>query len=171
MSGLLFLTSQDFHIQQGTKGSILCHNIPGFTLVLFYSNQCPHCKQLIPIFKRLPGTIGGCQFGMVNVSTNRACIKESKNTIAPISYVPYIILYISGKPYMSYSGPHEASELRRFVVEVANKLKQKQQFTDEKKVRQPKGGIGIPEYSIGQPLFGDDMDVTYLDFDEAYETK
>ena len=49
MSGLLFLTNDDFVLNKGTKGNILCTSIQGFSLILFYSTQCPHCKSLIPI--------------------------------------------------------------------------------------------------------------------------
>ena len=131
MAGLLFLSSDDFSVAKGSKGNILCHSIPGFSLILFYSTQCTHCQQLIPIFKRLPGTIGGCQFGMINVSSNKQCVRMSKNTIAPISYVPYIVLYIQGKPFMRYNGPHDSNEIRRFVIEVANKVQSKQKFSPE----------------------------------------
>jgi hypothetical protein len=165
MSGLLFLTSEDFTISKGTKGNILCHSIPGFSLILFYSTQCEHCQLLIPIFKKLPGTIGGCQFGMVNVGANKAVVRMSKETIAPITYVPYIVLYINSKPFMSYRGPHDAGEIRRFVFEIAQKVNSKQKFSDEAAIKEdPRGGI--PAYTIGHPLCGDD--VCYLEFDEAY---
>lgn len=166
MSGLLFLTSDDFITSKGTKGPILCHSIPGFSLILFYSNQCPHCKMLIPIFKCLPGTIGGCQFGMLNVGANKDCIRMSKETIAPINYVPYIVLYINGRPFMRYQGPYDQNEIKRFVIDVAQKVQNKQKFSDDKVKEDPRGGI--PQYTIGHPLYGDD-DVTYLEFDTAYE--
>ena len=118
MSGLLFLTSDDFNVAKGTKGNILCNSIPGFSLILFYSNQCPHCGNLLPIFKRLPGTIGGCQFGMLNVSSNKLCVKMSKSTIVPIQYVPLLILYINGRPFIKYSGAHEENEIKNFILEV-----------------------------------------------------
>ena len=165
MSGLLFLTSQDFTIQKGAKGNILCHGIPSFSLILFYSTQCEHCQTLIPIFKRLPGSVGGCQFGMINVSANKACVRMSKNTIAPISYVPYIVLYINGKPFMKYNGPHDNGEIRRFVLEVANKVQNKQKFSD-KQVKD--NGRTIPEYAVGKPLFGQDDRICYLPMDDAY---
>jgi len=166
MSGLLFLTTEDFSIQKGVKGTILCNSIPGFSLILFYSTECKHCKILIPIFKRLPGTIGGVQFGMVNVVSNKACIKMSKDTIAPITYVPYIVLYIHGKPFMSYKGPHDSAEIRRFVLEVANKMQTKQKFSPENVKEDPKGGLS--QYTLGKPLYGDDDNLTYLTFSEAY---
>jgi len=166
MSGLLFLSSDDFQIAKGTKGNILTNSIPGFSLILFYSTQCQHCQTLIPIFKKLPGTIGGCQFGMINVSSNKNVVRMSKETIAPITYVPYIVLYINGRPFMRYQGPHDASEIRRFVLEVAQKIQSKQKFSDENVKEDPRGGI--PAYTIGHPLYGPDDKICYLPFLDAY---
>lgn len=170
MSGLLFLTSDDFGIQRGTKGPILCTNIQGFSLVLFYSTQCSYCQSLIPIFKRLPGSVGGCQFGMINVSHNKQCVLMSRQTIAPIKEVPYIVLYVNGKPYMRYRGPHDPREIGRFIVEVAQKVQANQSFAkDDKRIKEdPRGGI--PAYTIGHPLIGQGPDdkVCYLEFDNAY---
>lgn len=164
MSGLLFLTSEDFNVQRGAKGQILCHEIQGFSLILFYSTHCVHCQGLIPIFKSLPGTIGGCQFGMINVSNNRSCVEMSKQSITPIKYVPYIVLYINGKPFMVYKGPYDAEEIRRFVIEVANNVQKKQQFS---KAQVKEESNSIPSYTIGVPVCGDD-NVCYLEFLNAY---
>ena len=167
MSGLLFLSSEDFTVAKGSKGDILCNSIPGLSLILFYSTVCEHCQTLIPIFKRLPGSIGGCQFGMINVSSNKQCVMMSKDTIAPIKYVPYIVLYVQGKPFMKYSGPHQDSEIKRFVLEVAKKLQSKQKFSSEN-VKDSKKTI--PEYTTGHPICGEG-DVCYLEFDGAYGKK
>jgi hypothetical protein len=94
----------------------------------------------------------------------------SKDTISPISYVPYIVLYIQGKPFMRYNGPHDAEEIKRFVIEVANKIQSKQTFSSEN-VKEPQNGKGIPEFSIGKPLCGQDDDVCYLNFNDAYNDK
>jgi len=166
MSGLLFLTSADFQKQNGQKGPILATNIQGFSLILFYSTQCSHCKTLIPIFKGLPGTVGGCQFGMINVSHNKQCVLLSRETIAPIKVVPYIILYINGKPYMRYHGPHDKKEIGRFIVEVAQKFQKNENFVKDKRVKDDP--TGIPAYTIGKPLYGPDAKVCYLEFDNAY---
>ena len=168
MSGLLFLGNEDFFVSKGSKGPILCNSIDGFSLILFYSIKCQHCQILIPIFKNLPGTIGGCQFGMMNVSANKQCIKMSKETIAPITYVPYLVLYIGGKPFMRYHGPHDINEIRRFIIEVSQKVNNKQKFAIEssssttKEIKQ-----NIPGYAIGHPLVGED-NITYLNFEDAY---
>ena len=166
MSGLLFLTTEDFFIKQGSKGNILCTAIPELSLILFYSTQCSHCQILIPMFKTLPGTISGCQFGMINVSTNKQCIFMSKETISPIVYVPNIILYADGQPFMRYNGPHHIDEIKRFIIEVSNKINQKQKFTANVTIKKDNKKT-IPEYSIGLPLCGND-DKCYLNMDDAY---
>lgn len=166
MSALLFLTSDDFSIQKGTKGPIMCHSIPDFSLILFYSTRCEHCNTLVPIFKQLPRYIDGCQFGMVNVGTNKKCVMMSRETIAPITVVPYIILYYNSRPHMRYQGPYDIREIAKFVVEVTKAVRGKQQFMSQTAVIQKKNN-SIPEYTIGHPLCGDDG-VCYLDFNDAY---
>jgi len=168
MSGLLFLTTDDFSVQRGIKGPIMCtNNMQGFSLILFYSTECQHCQSLIPIFKRLPGSVGGCQFGMINVSNNKQCVIMSRSTIAPIKVVPYIVLYINGKPHMRYNGPYVAEEIGRFIVEVARKVQSQDTTEKDERIKEdPRGGI--PAYTIGHPLYGPDDKICYLDFDDAY---
>ncbi len=163
MSGLLFLTHEDFSLVPCPKGNLLCTNIKGFSLKLFYSTACEHCQTLIPIFKRLPGTINGCQFGIVNVSTNKPLIVMSRESIAPIEYVPYIVLYNNGRPYMRYNGPHVMSEIQRFVYEVASNLQNRTAFAPDVLKKE---GKPIPEYCIAKPKC--DELVCYLQMDEAY---
>jgi thioredoxin-like negative regulator of GroEL len=172
MNALLFLSSDDFSIENGTRGPVLSHSVKGFSLIFFYSTQCVHCQSFIPIFKRLPGTIGGCQFGMINVSKNKDVIRMSRDTIAPITYVPYICLYINGKPFIRYDGPHDEGELRRFVLEVATKVQNKDKFAAQGTPQTPShpnikdNDKGIPAYTIGKPVC--EEGVCYLDFEEAY---
>ena len=59
-SGLLFLNKQDFNLSQGKNGMLLTNNIPGVSLLLFYSPRCPNSNAFLPIFKKLPTIINGC---------------------------------------------------------------------------------------------------------------
>jgi hypothetical protein len=172
MSGLLFLQASDFSIQTGQKGDIVCNNIRGISLILMYSVKCQYCQNLIPIFKRLPGTIGGCQFGMINVSTETDIVVMSKNSISPIKYVPLIVLYVNGKPFIRYDGPHTDHDIRTFLFEVTSKIQAKEKFSSEKGANpnipaNGKNSREIPEYTVGFPLYGEDDDF-YLEFNEAY---
>lgn len=168
MSGLLFLARDDFKQVSGNRGTLMCTEISGFSLILFYSTQCQHCQNMIPIFKSLPGSISGCQFGMINVSKNKDIVKLSKETIAPITYVPYVILYHNGKPYMRYDGPSDFKEIQNFVVEVANSIQSRQSFTSEKKDDGGEKQRYVPAYTVGIPKPGGRDDVCYLEYDDAY---
>lgn len=135
-TGLLFLDNDDYYRTEGQKGPILCHKIKGLSLIFYYSTECPHCQSFIPEFKKLPGRIGGCQFGMVNVNKNVKLIKLSQNTIAPIQFVPYIMLYVDGKPFVRYDGEHNLNMIMDFIIDVNKKLKQREQFLDQEKQKQ-----------------------------------
>ena len=166
MSGLLFLAKDDFKQISGNRGTLMCTEISGFSLILFYSTQCTFCQNMMPIFKTLPGSISGCQFGMINVSKNKDIVRLSKETIAPITYVPYVILYHNGKPYMRYDGPADLKAIQEFIVEVANSIQSRQSFTTEKK--DEKTEKSIPAYTVGTPKPTGRDDVCYLEYDEAY---
>lgn len=170
MSGLLFLTSKDFFIGKGVQGKILCHTIPSFSLILFYSTRCQHCNDLLPIFKRLPGTINNCQFGIINVSSKegRPVLAMAKETIAPVEFVPFIILYVGGRPFLRFNGPRDETIIKQFVVETAKKIQERQPFSAGDGVKQHKKGKGIPEYSLGTPLCGKDK-VCYLTEEDLLE--
>jgi thiol-disulfide isomerase/thioredoxin len=165
MNSLLYLTVDDFGLQKSSQGgNILCHRVQGFVLVLFYSTKCQPCKELIPIFKSLPGRIMGCQFAMVNVN-NRRLVEMMKNNISPIEAVPAIYLYINGKPYMKYEGSRTDHDLLSFVMDVINNLQAKRAFAPGR-VKQ-EVGEAIPGYSIGVPLSGDkNKQVCYLKLED-----
>lgn len=167
MSGLLFLTDEYFKILSTPEGEVLGTNIRGISLILFYSTQCPYCEPYIPIFKKLPGTVGGCQFGMINISTHRSVVEKSKNTIIPLTYVPYIVLYSNGKPVVSYDGPPNEYEIKNFIMTMVQSHQTKQQFIAEKEVEQSTQS-SIPEYTIGRPK---NFQKCYLEWDNAYQTK
>jgi thiol-disulfide isomerase/thioredoxin len=155
---LLFLSSDDFSVFRDNQSekNLLCHDISGFSLVLFYSNHCEYCGYLIPIFKTLPNILKGCHFAMINVSQNQQIIQMSNYTITPLEYVPYIILYIDGKPYMRYDGAPDLNDIRSFIIEISNsfqnKFNRQDRHEDNKNVKNVQGSI--PSYTIGVPLCG-----------------
>lgn len=131
MSGILFLGNDDFQIRQGDQGMLLTltYDSKGLTLVLFYSKECPYCDSLINKFKQLPNFVNGCQFAMVNVNRNMSVVERSKNTVAPITYVPDVILYVNGMPYIRYDGPHDINHIKEFIISIYQKI-QKTSFTE-----------------------------------------
>ena len=195
MSGILYLNADDFIVKKGEKGELLCLNyeVQGLSLVLFYSNECQHCNKLLVKYKQLPYNINGCQFTMININKmdNRKVVQLSNKTIVPITYVPDIILYVDGIPYMRYDGSHDIENIKNFIIEIYREL-QKTQFMDTKRNSQTqkssstsqvkrtnsiprttsnekKTTNSIPAYTIGKPkCTGDRDDVCYLSFNQAY---
>lgn len=126
MSGILYLSADDFIVRKGEKGNLLCLNydVQGLSLVMFYSNECQHSTRLMAKYKQLPFNINGCQFTMINVNRpdNRRVVQLASQTIVPITYVPDVILYVDGVPYMRYDGAHEIHAIKAFIVDVYQQL-------------------------------------------------
>ena len=177
-TGLFFLNDDNFNVQTDPNGKKLCVNIEGYSLVFFYSQNCTHCQQLIPIYKKLPNAVGGCTFAMVNINASSGVVAKSKATQAPIKYVPLIVLYISGKPFMRYDGPHKFEEIKRFVIEIATKMSKKPRAEGASKQNNgniqaaQKKQISVPAYTIGMPKNSGPRNATqYIKFDNAYMGK
>lgn len=157
MTSLLFLDNDDFYIQQG----MLSHSIKGISLLMFYANECSYSHKIAPIFKQLPRVINGCQFGLVNLSMNPGIIDMSQSTILPIEYVPLIVLYNNGTPYIKYDGEGTLEGLTQFVIDVSNHIYE-DTFHDNYSGEEPSSSATsstsatkqrkIPEYSYGIPL-------------------
>jgi thioredoxin-like negative regulator of GroEL len=181
MTGLLFLQSNDFKLIDGMKGPIMATQIKGISLVVFYSSKCVHCQKLLPVIKNLCNSIQGCQFGIVNVGNSKECILLSRNTKNPINVVPYVILYINGRPYIRYQGPHTQEDITQFIVEVTTSaaanynsnenIQNRVTNSDKNNKQYIKHGSKIPAYCLGHPICGDGEDVCYLEFDGAYDNK
>lgn len=172
MNSLLFLSEQDFSIQQGKKGRILCNNLPGISLVLFYSKQCPHCTDIFPVFASLPHNIPGCQFAILNISMFPGVAQKAQQTIAPITHVPFIILYVNGKPFMRYNGKKTYNDISSFVEEVLSRIQNKKNFSSSSSQQLHVEDNDIPEYASGIPfnlVCSESGETCYLTFGEAYK--
>ena len=186
MSGIYFFNNNDFTLRQSMKGKLLgfAEDYKGIYLVLFYSKECKFCDELMSEFKQLPKMILGCKFVMVNINQNPEIIDMSKQTISAISYVPDLILYVNGLPYIRYDGPNDLDNIKNFVLDISTKL-EKTSFLSEEVSPPPapmdfqtqqvsiKPEEMIPEYTIGKPLCGSNKDVygkCYLGFESAYIT-
>lgn len=187
MNGILFLGDEDFVLRRGEQGNLLSlsADVRSLVLILFYSNECPHCDNLINKFKQLPQLLNGCLFAMVNVNRNMSLVEKSQNTVAPITFVPDVILYVNGNPYIRYDGPHEISNIRDFIYDIYQKMQktafmeQQQRPTTAVPSPTPETNImvnnqqsEIPAYTIGKPISGEWKSDShcYLNFQNAYVT-
>jgi len=103
------------------------------TLVYFWHEECPWCRRLTPIFKKLASEYEGeAKFAMINVldsEENRELVMDLGVTGTPTS-----MFFCEGRPLMSYVGFVAEEELRRIINDALNKYKSRLiQSTDLKK--------------------------------------
>lgn len=133
MSNIIYLNAGDFRSENGN----LMANLGGLTLVMFHSQRCNYCINFLPVFKTLPGSIMGVNFGLFCVDNeNKYIVEMSKQSSTPIVSVPKFILYTDGMPNVEYSGQRSRQGIIAFLQEIITKLNQKQSFTRPHRTRQ-----------------------------------
>ena len=166
---IFYLSYGDFHIQRGTNSPLLCHGMNHISLIMFHSTQSAYSQQIAPIFKMLPQAIRGCQFGIIKIGQNMNLVQMAAQTNTPIEYVPLIIMYVNGIPYMEYKGPADLENMRQFIITQYTAIEKQISFTNQnntnayaqqatqQNVHYDPSIRRIPQFSLGSPLFGDDM--------------
>lgn len=89
--------------------------IPGNVLMFFKMNGCAGCSQFEPVFHQLAAQIQGVTFLVADLSNDRNIIMMSRQTNTPIEKVPYILLYINGRPLAKFNGKKNIPSLRNFI--------------------------------------------------------
>lgn len=172
---LIELHADSFRKLKGSKGYVLgIPNANNLTLVMFYSTQCEYCDQAMPELSRLSRHLREnnlpIQVAVCDVGKNRSIIKESAETVDPIKFVPYTVIYLKDRPYVRYNGNKVAEEMFKYLIEVMRRIDTRQQFvktekqpteeeTDESEVTTP--GMGIPYNTVTE------QSVCYLTNEEA----
>jgi thiol-disulfide isomerase/thioredoxin len=173
---LIELHSDSFRKLKGTKGYVLgIPNANNLTLVMFYSTQCEYCDQAIPELARLSRHLREnnlpIQVAICDVGKNRVVIKEASETVDPIKYVPYTVIYLKDRPYVRYNGNKVAEEMFKYLIEVMRRIDTRQQFVkadsrggateEEEKEPEQSSGLGIPYNTVTE------QSVCYLTNEEA----
>ena len=132
MQNLLYLSEQDFYVDQGTKGLVVCTKQPGICFVFFHGEQgqCKYCDTAKPEFMQLPYLIGGAKFGMVNLSRCNNLQQQSLNTITPLRQIPTFILFVNGRPFINYDSTQERTvkKFAEFMQNIMQRLQKQQSF-------------------------------------------
>jgi thioredoxin-like negative regulator of GroEL len=146
-SPILFLNETNFTVNSEKSLTV---NIPNFSLVLFYSTRCPHCKQMIEVIKRMPTLINGCTFAMVNLDESRGVVQKAKLSTLELKFVPFLVFYASGIPYMVYNGPTVDTEIKRFVVQVSEQYVNEFQANNNNKTYLNSSGTNSQQTTKGR---------------------
>ena len=80
-------------------------------LIKFYSTKCSHCVDFQPIWKNVPGVVGGMHIGEVSLDEGRNLIKRFN-----VQSLPHILLLKTGeKPYAIVNGSYTIENIVDFV--------------------------------------------------------
>jgi thioredoxin-like negative regulator of GroEL len=116
MPTVKFLTTNDFNVSNRTLENSF---VSGYSLILFHSSRCPHCKLAQEIVAHLSDTVVGCEFGMINLDDNKGVIRLAAQSNLKLEYVPLLVFFANGKAYMMYAGPLNEGNVRQFIEQVA----------------------------------------------------
>ncbi len=187
-----FLSDEDFYVDKGQRGQLLCVRIPNISVVLFYSTTCKFCPEAIEAFKRLPKVFPDLHVGLLNVQKSPRVTQLSKETLTPITFVPYIILFVNERPFLRYDGPKNFQDIVSFIKDILGKINMKKTFQQNgNRPLAMSGNNAVPSYDTSIPfnvvcdadrcvLTTETFNTTkatnsyckddgcYLDFEEAY---
>lgn len=117
---MIELTPKDFNIINTPKGGLVEYLDKELTVVLFYKNEenKSYSDEFKRIFSEIEETEFECKFATINVDEYPEQLELATKTRTPINYVPYVVVYAQGRPYMSYSGKIDSVELVKLVTYV-----------------------------------------------------
>lgn len=167
MNPIIRLRSEDFGIEQGSRGAILANQIKGLSVALFWSPGCRICTQLEPQYRTLPQMFKNIKFLMLNINENKNIIEMGRQTIAPIEFVPYIVFYVNGRPFLQYDDELQFDKLIHFIRYAVKLVETKKSFVD----KGAKIESDIPKYTIAKPYAEfkcNDEGFCYLSYSDAY---
>lgn len=178
---IIYLTSEDFvidnkHSVQPTNDKVLClRKAPPLLFVMFHADggKCKICDNIMPFVQTLPKIFRTCAFGLVNINKNMNIVKESQKTITNITYVPYFIFYVNGRPAMRYDAPRTPQDMTAFLKRMMElyfkpnmNIEKQEQRNDIDQTQQ----YEIPAYSVGIPFnLVCDEDMCYIKYEDAYK--
>jgi glutaredoxin len=90
------------------------------TVVLFYKNEenRKYSDEFKRVFAEIEETGFECKFGVINIDEHSEAAEMASQTKTPINYVPYVVIYAQGRPYMSYGGKIDSIELVKLITYV-----------------------------------------------------
>jgi thiol-disulfide isomerase/thioredoxin len=158
---LTYLTPNDYFITQQNE---LANKIPGFSFIFFSSSGCKFCKDVMPSFLRLSQILQGCVFGIMNVDQEeQKIVSMSASTKNKLEFVPYVLLYVNGKPLAPYMPDEDNPDanfekMKTFLIAQTTSLNSGDKPTAK--------SAQIPPYAGGIP--GNLKRVCYFSYDRAY---
>ena len=121
---ILHLTNNDFYVDNGKKGKVMCTTQKDILFAFFHlnDNECSNCTTMIPEFVNVAKRLPQIKYALVNLSKYPEIFKKTVDTIAPIKYVPYLIIFVNNRPFLRYDGGKSSSEMYNFIKELLENM-------------------------------------------------
>ena len=121
---ILYLTNNDFYVDNGKKGKVMCTTQKDILFAFFHlnDNECSNCTTMIPEFVNVAKRLPQIKYALVNLSKYPEIFKKTIDTIAPIKYVPYLIIFVNNRPFLRYDGGKSSSEMYDFIKELLENM-------------------------------------------------
>jgi len=101
---------------------ILMLKISKPAVVLFKIAGDQNCYTMEHIITQLSQKDTNIQWCVVELKNNRDIVNISKTTSTPITYIPYILFYINGKPFSNYTGPNNIQSFSQYINEMIKEI-------------------------------------------------
>jgi thiol-disulfide isomerase/thioredoxin len=172
MSNIIYCDDQDFYLSKGQSGKVLLSNSKhkeGIFFVFFFSTKCPNCDVGMEAFTRLirkfPPEV---KFGAININDYPTIIAKAAQSCTPLEYVPYLVLYFRGKPFLRYDGEMNTEDMTAFLTDSIKRIDQKKEFVKTNS----KEEMVVPEYAGGIPYnIVCNKNKCYIKYNDVYNKK
>lgn len=121
-----YLTDANFQL---VGGKSLRNNLQRLSFVLFKTDSCQYCQQLVPIFRQLAQQEMRVTWAIADIGRYRNIIGMARNSTTPIRAVPMLVFYVNGVPNANYKGEKSANGILSFLQGMIAKFNTPQQFT------------------------------------------
>lgn len=127
--GIYNLGIQNFQVGGGGgKRTLNLQTREPMVLCFFKQQGCPACTAFEPIFAQLSKMDPSVSYGICDLSgQNRDIIRMSQGTTSTITAVPFLVMYVHGKPFAVFRGKKNIPSLRSFIDKVRGMMSQRRQ--------------------------------------------
>jgi len=173
MNNIIYCEDKDFYLSKGQSGKILLCNSKyksGIFFVFFFSTKCPNCdvgmEAFSSLIRKFPSEI---KFGAININDYPTIIAKAAQSCTPLEYVPYLVLYFRGKPYLRYDGEMDINEMTSFLADAVKRIDEKKEFI---KASPKEEEVITPDYAGGIPYnIVCNKNKCYIKYNDVYKQK
>lgn len=142
------LSVENFSLSGGSKNTLNIDVRDPVVLVFFKQTGCGGCAAFEPIFSQLVHNQRNISYGVCDLAgKNREIINMSKRTQMAITSVPFIVIYVRGKPFAKFNGKRNIPSLSGFIEKVVSMIQQQQQSVQNYRAQHTSGKapMGVPD--------------------------